>query len=195
MISYISGKILKTNIGKETYIDILTKSGVGYRVFVPSNIKMLPVESDIEIYTSFQVREDSQTLYGFDKEVNRDLFEELITVSGVGPKTGLAILSTYSRDELETIILEGDSKKLSKVVGLGSKGAQKVILELRGKIDFKDEDKQSMESKCIKEFKEAMRALGFKGDTLKLYVKKAEKILDKEILEIEDLLKKVLSDS
>jgi Holliday junction DNA helicase RuvA len=195
MISYISGKILKTNLGKETYIDILTKSGVGYRVFVPSNTKMLPVESDITIYTSFQVRDDSQTLYGFDKELDRDLFEELITVSGVGPKTGLAILSTYSREELEKIILEGDSKKLSKVVGLGSKGAQKVILELRGKIDFKDEDKQSIESKRMKEFKEAMHALGFKGETLKLYVKKAEKILDKEILEIEDLLKKVLSDS
>lgn len=194
MISYISGKILKTNLGKDAYIDILTKSGVGYRVFVPSNIKMLPVESDITIYTSFQVRDDSQTLYGFDKEVDRDLFEELITVSGVGPKTGLAILSTYSREELEKIILEGDSKKLSKVVGLGSKGSQKVILELRGKIDFNDEDKQSVEGKRIKEFKEAMRALGFSGDTLKLYVKKAEKVLDKEMLEIEDLLKKVLSD-
>lgn len=194
MISYISGKILKTNIGKDSYIDILTKSGIGYRVFVPSNTKVLPSKEDITLYTSFQVRDDSQTLFGFDKEVDRDLFEELIGVSGVGPKTGLAILSTYRRDELEKIILEGDSKKLSKVVGLGSKGSQKVILELRGRIDFKDEDKQSMESKRIKEFKEAMRALGFSGDTMDLYVKKAEKILDKEILEIEVLLKKVLSD-
>jgi Holliday junction resolvasome RuvABC DNA-binding subunit len=90
--------------------------------------------------------------------------------------------------------LEGDSKKLSKVVGLGTKGAQKVILELRGRIDFKDEDKQSIESKRIKEFKEAMRALGFKGEAMDLYVKKAEKILDGGILEIEDLLKRVLSD-
>ncbi len=194
MISYISGEILKTNTGKESYIDILTKSGIGYRVYVPTNTKMLSKKEDITLYTSFQVRDDSQTLYGFDKEVDRDLFEELIGVSGVGPKTGLAILSTYDREELEKIILEGDSKKLSKVVGLGSKGSQKVILELRGRIDFKDEDKQSIESKRIKEFKEAMRALGFSGDTKDLYVKKAEKILDKEILEIEDLLKKVLSD-
>jgi Holliday junction DNA helicase RuvA len=194
MISYISGKVLKTNTGKDSYIDILTKSGVGSRVFVPSITKMLPVKSDITIYTSFQVRDDSQTLYGFEKEVDRDLFEELIGVSGVGPKTGLAILSTYNREELEKIILEGDSKKLSKVVGLGTKGAQKIILELRGRIDFKEEDKQSIESKRIKELKEAMKALGFSGDTMDLYVKKAEKILDKEIVEIEVLLKKVLSE-
>ena len=194
MISYISGNILKTNTNKQSYIDILTKSGIGYRVYVPSNIKMYPKGDNITLFTSFQVRDDSQTLYGFDKEVDRDLFEELIGVSGIGPKTGLAILSTYKREDLEKIILEGDSKKLSKVSGLGTKGAQKVILELRGRIDFKDEDKQSIESKRIKEFKEAMRALGFKGDTMDLYVKKAEKILDKGILEIEDLLKKVLSD-
>jgi Holliday junction DNA helicase RuvA len=194
MISYISGKILKTQTGKESYVDILTKSGIGYRVYVPTNTKMFPKDENITLFTSFQVRDDSQTLYGFDKEVDRDLFEEVIGVSGIGPKTGLAILSTYKRDQLEKIILEGDSKKLSKVVGLGTKGAQKVILELRGRIDFKDEDKQSMESKRIKEFKEAMRALGFKGDTMDLYVKKAEKILDEEIMEIEDLLKKVLSD-
>jgi Holliday junction DNA helicase RuvA len=194
MISYISGKILKAKTGKESYVDILTGSGIGYRVYIPSNSKIFPKKKDITLYTSLQVREDSQTLYGFAKEEDRDLFEELIGVSGIGPKTGLAILSTYKRDELEKIILEGDSKKLSKVVGLGRKGSQKIILELRGRIDFKDEDKQSIESKRIKEFKEAMRALGFSGDSMKLYVKKAEKILDKEILEIEDLLKKVLSD-
>ncbi|MCK9415102.1 MAG: Holliday junction branch migration protein RuvA [Candidatus Dojkabacteria bacterium] len=194
MISYISGKILKTNTGKQSYIDILTESGIGYRVFVPNNMKAYPKSKEIILYTSFQVREDSQTLYGFDSEVDKNLFEELIGVSGIGPKTGLAILSTYRRDELEKIILEGDSKKLSKVVGLGTKGAQKVILELRGRIDFKDEDKQSIESKRIKEFKEAMRALGFKGEAMDLYVKKAEKILDGGILEIEDLLKRVLSD-
>ena len=194
MISYISGKILKTYIGKQSYIDILTSSGVGYRIYIPNNTKVLPVKSDMCMYTSFQVRQDTQTLYGFDKEGDRDLFEELITVSGIGPRTGLATLSTYPREELEGIILEGNSRKLSKVPGLGIKGAQKIILELRGKIDFKDEDKHSIESKRIREFKDAMRALGFKGESLKLYVKKAEKILDKGMLEIEDLLKKVLSE-
>ena len=194
MISYISGKILKIYTGKQSYIDILVKSGIGYRINVPNNMKTPSKDKDITLYTSFQVREDNQTLYGFDKEVDRDLFEELIGVSGIGPKTGLAVLSTYKREELERIILEGDSKKLSKVAGLGVKGAQKIILDLRGRIDFKEEDKQGVESKRIKEFKQAMRALGFQGETVDLYVKKAEKILNREILEIEDLLKKVLSD-
>ena len=194
MISYISGKILKTNTGKQTYIDILTKSGIGYRVYVSSNMEMKSTKDDISLYTSFHVREDNQTLYGFKEEVDRDLFEEVISVSGIGPKTGLAILSTYKRDELEQIILEGDSRKLSKVSGLGSKGAQKIILELRGRIEFNKDDKESIENIRIKELKDALRALGFSGEALKLYVKKAEKILDKEIVEIEDLLKKVLSD-
>ena len=194
MISYISGKILKINTGKQIYVDILTQSGIGYRVYVPSNMDIGSSKEEISLYTSFQVREDNQTLYGFKEEVDRDLFEEIITVSGIGPKTGLSILSTYERGELEQIILEGDSRKLSKVSGLGSKGAQKIILELRGRIEFNKDDKESIESIRIKEFKEAMRALGFSGEALKLYVKKAEKILDKEILDIEDLLKKVLSD-
>ncbi len=194
MIAYIQGKVLKTNTGKQSYMDILISSGVGYRIFVPSNTEMLPVGKEISIYTSHQVREDSQTLYGFTTELDRDFFEQLISVSGIGPKIGLAILSTYKKEDLENIILEGDSKKLSKVSGLGSKGAQKIILDLRGKIDFKDEDKQGIENIRIREFKDAMRSLGFTGESLNLYVKKAEKILDKEILEIEDLLKKVLSD-
>lgn len=194
MISYISGKILKINTGKQTYIDILTKSGIGYRVYVPSNMSIDSSKEYIALYTSFQVREDNQTLYGFKEEIDRDLFEEVISVSGIGPKTGLAILSTYKRNELEQIILEGDSRKLSKVSGLGSKGAQKIILELRGKIEFNQDDKESIENSRIKELKDALRALGFSGDALKLYIKKAEKILDKEILEIEDLLKRVLSD-
>ena len=194
MISYIQGKILKVHTGKASYTDILISSGIGYRVYIPSNIEILQGDKEVGIYTSMQVREDSQTLYGFTTESDRDFFEELIGVSGIGPKIGLAILSTYKKDELERIILEGDSSKLSKVSGLGLKGAQKIILELRGRIDFKEDDKQGVESRRIKEFKEAMRALGFKGDSLDLYVKKAEKILDKGMLEIEDLLKKVLSD-
>lgn len=193
MIAYIQGKVLKTYTGKISYIDILISSGVGYRVFVPTNLILPASDEDISVYTSFQVREDSQTLYGFTNEIDRDFFEQLIGVSGVGPKIGLAILSTYKKDELENIILEGDSKKLSKVPGLGTKGAQKIILELRGKIDFKDEDKQGIENIRIREFKDAMKALGFTGESLDLYTRKAEKILDEEILEIEDLLKKVLS--
>jgi Holliday junction DNA helicase RuvA len=98
----------------------------------------------------------------------------------------------FSRKELERKILEGDAKSLSKVPGLGMKGAQKIILELRGKIDF--EQKEGSEDSIIKELKEALKTLGFSGSQLKEGVEVGEKILKKsKDISIEELIKKVLS--
>lgn len=193
MISYISGKVLKNSSSKISFVDILTNSGIAYRVFVTDKYPFLEKGSSVEMYTSFQVREDSQALYGFGSEVERDFFEQLLTVSGVGPKLGLSILSTYSLEQVREIILDGDSKLLSKVSGLGSKGAQKIILELRGRIDFDKEDKVSGNSVKIKELKEALKSLGFSGKSLEECVSKAEDILSSEDIDIEDLIRKVLS--
>ena len=193
MISYITGKILKTNLGKDSFVDILAASGVGYRVFLTKKANITNDGSSISLYTSFHVREDSQTLYGFLTEHERDFFEKLITVSGVGPKLALAILSTYSQEEVETMILDGDDVGLSKTPGLGSKGAQKIILELRGKIDFKKEIDQGSDE--LKDLKNALKSLGFGGEGLNLYLERGEEILkaNKDI-EIETLIKKVLSE-
>ncbi len=192
MISYISGKVLKNFIGKNGYVDILTNAGIGYRVFVTSQFNYADIDSEISVYTSFQVREDSQTLYGFNTQQERDFFEELLTVSGIGPKSAISILSTYSIEKIREIVAQGDSKLLSKAPGLGIKGAQKVILELRGKIDFDNEDKLDLESEKLKELKEALKILGFKGSELELSVKRGGEILKKEDIEIEVLIKKVL---
>ncbi|PKL42088.1 MAG: Holliday junction branch migration protein RuvA, partial [Planctomycetes bacterium HGW-Planctomycetes-1] len=91
-------------------------------MYVTSQFEFKEVGTDISVYTSFQVREESQTLYGFNTELERDFFEELLTVSGIGPKSALSILSTYSMERVKEIVLEGDSKLLSKVPGLGLKG-------------------------------------------------------------------------
>ncbi len=192
MISYISGKVLKNFIGKNGYVDILINAGIGYRVFVTSQFNYIEVGSDTSVYTSFQVREDSQTLYGFNTQQERDFFEELLTVSGIGPKSAISILSTYSIERIKDIVAQGDSKMLSKAPGLGIKGAQKVILELRGKIDFDFEDKLDLESEKLKELKEALKILGFKGSELELSVKKARDMLKREDVDIEVLIKKVL---
>lgn len=192
MISYISGKVLKNLIGKNGYIDVSTNAGIGYRVFVTSQFNYTDVGSAISVYTSFQVREDSQTLYGFNTQQERDFFEELLTVSGIGPKSAISILSTYSIERIKEIVAEGDSKTLSKAPGLGIKGAQKVILELRGKIDFDFEDKLNIENEKLKELKGALKTLGFKGSELELSVKKGVDILKKEDMDIEVLIKKVL---
>lgn len=194
MISYISGKILKSNLGKSSYVDILTSCGVGYRVFVTSQFRFSTKDSNISIYTSFQVREDSQMLYGFSTEGERDFFEELLNVSGIGPKSALSILSTYSMERVKEIVLDGDANLLKKVPGLGLKGAQKVILELRGRIDFEKEGVESKRDVRLKELKDALRSLGFKGDELKERVESAEGILKKNDYDIETLIKKVLSE-
>jgi holliday junction DNA helicase RuvA len=191
MISYITGIILKNHISKDSYIDILTDSGIGYRINIPNSYTPPSKGKKYSLFTHFHVREDSQTLYGFEKEEERNFFEQLISVSGIGPKIGLAILSTFSRSKLEDIILKGDSKALSKVSGLGSKGAQKIILELRGKIDF--DEKDSPDESIIKELKEALKILGFTGDQLKEKVEKGEKKVSKNKgVTIEELIKEVL---
>ncbi|HQA87709.1 MAG TPA: Holliday junction branch migration protein RuvA [Candidatus Dojkabacteria bacterium] len=194
MISYISGKVLKNNIGKNNYVDVLLPSGIAYRVFVTSMFNFLEEDSQISMYTSFQVREDSQTLYGFSTQEERDFFEELLTVSGIGPKSALSILSTYSMDRVKKIILDGDSVLLSKTPGLGLKGAQKVILELRGKIDFEKDDLQMKGNVKLGELKEALKSLGFVGKDLKDGMKKGEEVLKEGDVDIEVLIKKVLQD-
>ena len=194
MISYISGKVLKNNIGRNNYVDVLLPSGIAYRVFVTSMFNFLEEGSQISMYTSFQVREDSQTLYGFSTQEERDFFEELLTVSGIGPKSALSILSTYSLDRVKTIILDGDSVLLSKTPGLGLKGAQKVILELRGKIDFEKDDLQMKGNVKLGELKEALKSLGFVGKDLKDGMKKGEEVLKEGDVDIEVLIKKVLQD-
>jgi len=194
MISYISGKVLKNNIGKNNYVDVLLPSGIAYRVFVTSMFNFVQVGSQISIYTSFQVREDSQTLYGFSTREERDFFEEILTVSGIGPKSALSILSTYSMDRVKKIILDGDSVLLSKTPGLGLKGAQKVILELRGRIDFEKDDLQMKGNVKLGELKEALKSLGFAGKDLKDGIKKGERILKEGDVDIEVLIKKVLQD-
>jgi holliday junction DNA helicase RuvA len=89
MISYITGKILKTSISKDSYVDILTDSGIAYRISVPSTYVLPSKGEKFSLYTHFHVREDSQTLFGFKNEEERDFFEQLISVSGIGPKIGI----------------------------------------------------------------------------------------------------------
>jgi Holliday junction DNA helicase RuvA len=192
MISYITGVVQKTNISKDSYVDILTDSGIAYRIHIPNTYNVPPKGETYSLYTHFHVRDDNQSLYGFEKEQERDFFEQLISVSGIGPKIGIAIMTMFSRKELEDRILEGDAKALSKVPGLGMKGAQKIILELRGKIDF--DQKESSEDTIIKELKEVLKTLGFSGSQLKERSEVGEQILKrKSDISIEELIKKVLS--
>lgn len=131
MYEYISGKVAEAT---STYA-VIEAAGVGY--FLNISLKTY---SDIEhaaeakLYVHFVVREDQQTLFGFSTKVERELFRMLISVSGVGGNTARVILSTYTAQELQNIIATENAVLLKNVKGLGLKTAQKIIVELSGKM-------------------------------------------------------------
>ena len=114
---------------------ILDVNGVGYEAYCTGAVfRKLTVGAVAELYTYLQVKEDGITLFGFDNPKEKELFLKLITVSGVGPKMGISILATLSADDFALAIATADVKRLSTVKGLGKKTAEKIVLELHGKI-------------------------------------------------------------
>lgn len=131
MISYLKGKVLHK---QESSIIILV-ANVGYKVFVsPTMIVDLVLGEEVELYTHQHVREDALDLFGFKDPQELGLFELLIAVSGIGPKTALNVLAVGSPAEIKNSISLGDSDFLTKVSGIGKKTAERVVLELRDKI-------------------------------------------------------------
>ncbi len=131
MIAYLRGRVLTTT--SETAI--LDVNGVGYEAYCSGGaFQKLTVGSVGELYTYLQVKEDGVTLFGFADPKEKELFLKLITVSGVGPKMGIAILASLSGEEFARAVATADVKRLSAVKGLGKKTAEKIILELHGKI-------------------------------------------------------------
>ena len=170
MIAHVEGEILEVGfLNKQIYVVVLV-GGVGYQVFVPAG-DVYDVGSKVSFFTSFQVREDSQNLYGFLKKEQKDMFESILNVSGVGPKVSLAIVSTFSPKEFRNILLKGDYQKLSKVKGLGQKGSKKIVLELQG---IYVQDEQEISSEVLDELSDALVALGFQGREKEKFLKKAK---------------------
>ena len=136
MISYLNGKIA---VKGENYI-IMDVSGIGFKVFMPSiDIGQLPQPgSEAKVHTYFYVREDAMELYGFRSESGIEYFNKLISVSGVGCKAAIAILGVLPPAELAMAIIGGDTKAITRAQGVGAKIAQRIILELKGKVDTQD---------------------------------------------------------
>lgn len=131
MIAYLRGKVLTTT--SETAI--LDVNGVGYEIYCSGGaFKKLTVGEIGELFTYLQVKEDGITLFGFESVKEKELFLKLITVSGVGPKMGIAVLASLSGEDFARAIATADVKRLSAVKGLGKKTAEKIVLELHGKI-------------------------------------------------------------
>lgn len=131
MIARLCGQVVEVNPA-EVVIDV---SGVGYQVFcTPQTAGGLRVGQPGTVYTSMVVREDAITLYGFSNQSERDTFELMRTVSGVGTKTALAMLAVMSPEKIVQAVHSGDVKALTAVPGIGSKGAQRIVLELKDKV-------------------------------------------------------------
>lgn len=134
MIASISGTIKK--IGKDQLIVLV--GGLGLRVFVPKTVleDVGGIGRSISLHTHFIVREDGWALYGFETEEDLGLFEVLLEVNGVGPKVGLAILSTLSPELLKSAIVREETAVLQRVPGIGKKTAERIMFQLRDKLDI-----------------------------------------------------------
>ncbi len=131
MISYLRGKI----INKSLNYAILEVAGIGYQVFAGENfLNELKISSEVEVYTHHQVREEASDLYGFKNMEDLELFELLLTVSGVGPKSALGVISMASANDIKEAIIRGDANLLTKVSGIGKKTAERLVLELKTKV-------------------------------------------------------------
>ena len=133
MIAFLRGKILNKGKG---YV-ILRMGDIGYQVFV--NVVAyadLSIGQEVEFYLYHHIREDMQDLYGFKSFAELEFFKLLLSVSGVGPKSALGVLGMASVEEIKSSIGAGDPSLLTKVSGIGKKTAERIVLELRGKIDY-----------------------------------------------------------
>ncbi|MBQ0079021.1 MAG: Holliday junction branch migration protein RuvA [Eubacterium sp.] len=131
MIGFIRGALAEKGDG---YI-LIDVNGIGYEVFVPANSRayLASEGSEITVYTTMIVREDDVSLYGFSRRGELAAFKKLITVSGVGAKAGIAILSAFTLEELQQAIVFEDSKSLTRANGIGKKTAERIVLELKDK--------------------------------------------------------------
>ncbi len=136
MYSYISGTLEEV---REDSI-VVDNHGIGYLLYIPLRIhEELPeIGSQVKIYTYLQVREDTFILFGFASEDEIAMFRLLLTVSGIGPKGALALLSSYSANEIRFAVASDDDKLLSRASGVGGKTAQRIIIELKDKVDLEE---------------------------------------------------------
>lgn len=167
MYAYFKGIV--TDIEEDNIV--LECNHIGYNIKVPTSVmaNLGGIGQETKIYTYTSVREDAFVLYGFLTKDDLKMFKLLITVNGIGPKGALGILSSLSADDLRFAIIAGDAKAIAKAPGIGAKSAERIILELKNKVDISlsGEDKQitaihsSSDSTQKNEALEAMIALGY----------------------------------
>lgn len=198
MYSYIKGELAEV----DTDHIVIDVGGIGYMIYIPAqSLNYLPeIGEMLKVHTYLYMREDAMILYGFLTKDDLEMFKLLITVSGIGPKGGLAVLSTLSSDDLRFAVLSGDSKAISKAPGIGSKTAQRVIIDLKDKLSLEDAFEKKLEhenekinvssnSQVKNDAVMALNALGYSSTESLKAVSKVEITDD---MDVEDVLKAAL---
>ncbi len=167
MIGYLTGTIIHSDI-KSIILDV---HGVGYKVYTNAGALESNKNKTLSLWTHLAVRENALDLYGFATKAEWDFFELLLTVSGIGPKSAMAILSVASVDTLKKAVSTEDSSYLTKVSGIGKKNAEKIVLELKGKVlnYVYDEKTDSYDTDAM----EALKSLGYSEKDSREALKKA----------------------
>jgi len=191
MYEYLYGKLIEKN----PVFAIIDCSGIGYYVNITLNTYThLGKTEDVKLFIHLIVREDAMTLYGFHDVYEREIFRKLISVSGVGPSTARMILSSLSSSEVIEAIETSDVAVLKSVKGIGTKGAQRIIVDLKNKLDemVADSDKSPIKHNTLKEESlSALLALGFSKQMAEKGIKKVFTSRP-EIDKVEDLIKEAL---
>ncbi|RIM49865.1 Holliday junction branch migration protein RuvA [Staphylococcus capitis] len=182
MYAYVKGtltQLFPTHVVVET-------SGIGYEIQTPNSYRFQKyLNQDVQIFTSLIVREGAQLLYGFISEEEKDMFHSLIKVTGIGPKSALAILAASSPNEVKRAIENENDAYLTQFPGIGKKTARQIVLDLKGKVTITEEDSESLlqvdvnnneQSQVVKEAMLALEALGYS----KRELSKVEKVLNKQ---------------
>ena len=203
MIAYIKGTLAYAE--PEEGVAVLESGGIGYRILLSGrDLDLLPpVGEELRLYTHLQVREDAFVLFGFFTKEDRKLFQQLLGVSGIGPKAALGVLTALSADDLRFAILADDAKTIAKAPGIGLKTARKMILELKDKLSLEEAFETRLANAGQKEARgtapdlsearneavEALTALGYSASDALKAVRKVEAA---DGMTVEELLKAAL---
>lgn len=196
MIAYLRGVLAEKEITRV----VVECHGVGYEAAIPlSTFDRLPAEgAEVKLYTHHEVREDAQRLFGFATKPERDMFRLVTTVSGVGPKLALAVLSGLTVGDLQLAVSQGDAKRLAAVKGIGKKTAARIVVELKDKINPIEAlanataETSREQGAVLRDAMLALAALGFSEDIARA---KVQQVLDGEpgLADVETILKRALA--
>jgi Holliday junction DNA helicase RuvA len=196
MIVHLQGTLAEKDISRV----VVDCGGVGYEAAIPlSTFDRLPSEgADVKLFIHHEVREDAQLLFGFATRAERDVFELITSVSGVGPKLALAVLSGLTVGDLQLAISQGDAKRLAAGKGIGKKTAARIVVDLRGKINPIEAlanataETSKEQSRVLLDAMLALNALGFSEDAARV---KVQKVLaeNPDLADVESVVKKALA--